>query len=190
MLYRVAASTVFVALIAAAASLSTQGSALAQHEHHNPWEGVTEAVCVITPTEGNTAHGVIRFTQTDEGVRVVGDVHGLTPGSKHGFHIHQYGDATASNGTSAGGHYNPDGHDHAGPAADTRHAGDLGNLEADANGHAHYEATLTNITIAGHHNPIVGRGMIVHAGEDDLASQPTGAAGARIGIGVIGIAQP
>jgi len=182
---------------AALASVALAALALAgcqspppQHpEHEHGWELVTEAVAVIHPTEGNTARGVVRFSQTGEQVTIVADVWGLEPGAKHGFHIHEYGDCSAPDGTSAGGHYDPDGHDHAGPSAAVRHAGDLGNLEADAEGEAHLELTVSNITIADLENPIVGRGVIVHAGEDDLTSQPTGAAGARIGCGVIGIAK-
>ncbi|MGE0709889.1 MAG: superoxide dismutase family protein [Planctomycetota bacterium] len=160
-----------------------------EHEHASPWAGIDDAVCVITPTEGNKAHGVVRFSARDGKVNVVADVDGLTPGAKHGFHIHQLGDITAKDGTSTGGHYNPEGHQHAGPMAGMRHAGDLGNLSADEKGHAHLELTMDNITVAGAKNPIVGRGMVVHAGTDDLKSQPTGGAGARIGVGVIGIAK-
>lgn len=156
--------------------------------HVNAWKSVTQAICVIRATDGNTATGVVRFTQDGDSVKIVADVSGLKPNAKHGFHIHQFGDVSLGNGKSAGGHYNPDGHDHAGPGAPKKHAGDLGNLTADAKGNAHLELTLTHISVAGMKNPIVGRGMIVHAGTDDLKSQPTGAAGARIGYGVIGIA--
>lgn len=151
---------------------------------------VTEAVAVLRPTEGNDVHGIVRFVQEGDRVRVEARITGLPPNSRHGFHIHEFGDATSPDGKSAGGHYNPEGHDHAGPAISRRHAGDLGNVEADAEGTAVLTLTLDNVSISGHRNPILGRGVILHAGEDDLATQPTGGAGARIGIGVIGIAAP
>ncbi len=149
---------------------------------------VTRAVAVLHPTEGNIAHGVVTFTKTAEGIKIVADVEGLTPG-KHGFHIHQWGDCSGGNGKTAGGHFNPDNVPHAGPEAAQRHVGDLGNLVADENGVAHYERVDTVISFSGAHS-IIGRGVIVHAGEDDLTSQPTGAAGARVACGVIGIAGP
>jgi len=149
---------------------------------------VTRAVAVLHPTQGNNVFGTVTFTKVQNGIRIVADVSGLTPGM-HGFHIHQYGDCSAPDGTSAGGHYNPHGVPHAGPDDDPRHVGDLGNLNANQNGQAHYERVDNVIAFSGGNN-ILGHGMIVHAGEDDLTSQPTGAAGARVACGVIGIAQP
>lgn len=103
------------------------------------------------------------------------------------MHIHQWGDITAADGTATGGHYNPEGHDHGLPNGGDRHAGDFGNVKADANGVAKFDQTFDNISIAGMKNPIIGRGLIVHADPDD-GSQPTGNAGARIAQAVIGIA--
>lgn len=147
----------------------------------------TKAVCVLTPTVGNSAHGIVTFTATDKGVLVVADVEGLTEG-KHGFHVHQYGDMTSADGTSAGGHFNPDGMNHGSPMGEMRHVGDLGNLVANSEGKAHLEWTDKDIKLNGAHS-IVGRSIVVHAGEDDLISQPTGNAGARVAYGVIGIAK-
>ncbi|NBC82209.1 MAG: superoxide dismutase family protein [Bacteroidetes bacterium] len=148
---------------------------------------VEKAVCELHPTEGNETSGMISFTKTDSGIVVNAEVNGLTPG-KHGFHIHQYGDCSSPDGTSAGGHFNPHDVDHAGPHDEVRHVGDLGNLDADSTGYAKLEYLDTKITFEGQ-NSIIGRGVIVHAGEDDLTSQPTGAAGARVACGVIGIVQ-
>jgi Cu-Zn family superoxide dismutase len=120
-------------------------------------------------------------------VKVIADLEGLAAGQKHAFHIHQYGDCTASDGMSAGGHYNPEGHQHGLPDSEKRHAGDLGNIQADSEGKAHYEITASNISIQGQKNPILGRGVIVHAKPDD-GGQPVGNAGARIACGVIGVA--
>jgi Cu-Zn family superoxide dismutase len=75
------------------------------------------------------------------------------------------------------------------PDSENRHAGDLGNVQADDQGKAHYEITVTNISIMGAKNPILGRGLIIHAKVDD-GSQPVGNAGARIACGVIGVANP
>jgi Cu-Zn family superoxide dismutase len=157
-----------------------------QPEHVSDWSRVKQAVTVIHPTEGNDCRGVVHFTQVEGGVHVLAQVHGLNPGPQHGIHIHEFGDCTAPDGTSAGGHYNPENHDHGLPATRARHAGDLGNLTADENGEARYEITVQNVSIAGLQNPIIGRGVIVHAQEDD-GGQPTGNAGARIGCGVIGV---
>jgi Cu-Zn family superoxide dismutase len=151
---------------------------------------VTAAIAVIRPTDGNQAAGIVTFTATDAGIKVVADVSGLSPGN-HGFHIHEFGDVSDSaKAMSTGGHYDPMGtHHHAlmdGDAA--HHAGDMGNLVADDSGKAHLEMVLTGITLMGPTNPIVGRAVIVHAKADD-GGQPVGNAGGRVGSGVIGIAK-
>lgn len=149
---------------------------------------ITKAVCVIHPIGDSKVGGTVVFTQTDDGIKVEANLKGLSPGD-HGFHIHQYGDCSAADGTSAGGHFNPDGAKHGGPDAAERHEGDLGNISADASGLAEYSRVDKHLSFHGPHS-IIGRAIIVHAKGDDLTSQPTGAAGARVGCGVIGIAKP
>lgn len=142
---------------------------------------------VIYPTEGNSAEGVITFTQTNEGIRVEGTISGLSADALHGFHIHEYGDCRADDGTSAGGHYNPQDMDHGAPTDSERHVGDLGNLSSNADGVATLDYVDPVLSFSGT-NSILGYGVIVHAGEDDFVTQPTGDAGGRIGCGVIGVA--
>ena len=164
------------------------GCAIAQKDEHKD-EQVNKAICVLVPTAGNKASGIVTFTQAGGKVKIVADVAGLTASAKHAIHVHEFGDVTKPDGTGAGGHYNPEGHEHALPHKAMRHAGDLGNLTADADGRARYEITVDNVTINGHKNPILGRAIIVHAKADD-GGQPVGNAGARIAQGVIGIANP
>jgi Cu-Zn family superoxide dismutase len=175
---------------------TAKAAAQAEHRHMAP-ESMTQqqsaaneqAVAVIHPTAGNKVHGIVRFIPAGQGkVRVLADLQGLTPNSKHGFHIHEYGDCSASDASSAGGHFNPEHHPHAGPNTEMRHAGDFGNIQADAEGHAHLDMTVDNITINGAKDAILGRAVIVHGKADDLKSQPSGDAGPRIGCGVIGVA--
>ena len=147
------------------------------------------AIAVLHPTAGQHAKGVVRFMESADGVKVTADLEGLTPGQKHAFHIHQYGDCSAPDAMSAGGHYNPENHQHGLPETEQRHAGDLGNLTADNDGKAHYEITVKNISVAGDKNPILGRGVIVHAKIDD-GGQPVGNAGGRIACGVVGVGNP
>jgi Cu-Zn family superoxide dismutase len=154
---------------------------------------VEHAIAVMLPTEGSNTRGTIKFTQTKDGVTVTADISGLTPNAKHGFHIHEFGDISDPAGKAAGGHYNPDGHDHGLPPAtygaagsEARHAGDLGNLQADDEGNATFSETFDNISLAGMTNPILGRGLIIHAQPDD-GGQPTGNAGPRIAQGVVGV---
>lgn len=153
-----------------------------------PDSGATRAVAVIHPASDSNVHGTVWFQQTSDGVRITADLSGLTPGP-HGFHIHEYGDCSAADASSAGGHYNPEGNPHGAPDAARHHAGDFGNIHANDQGEAHMKTTVGFISIDAAHNPILGRAVVVHAGQDDLTSQPSGAAGARVGCGVIGLAK-
>ena len=147
---------------------------------------ITKAICELHPTQGSETTGTVTFSQKADGMLVVADVKGLSPG-KHGFHIHEFGDCSQLDGKSAGGHFNPTSKNHGGPESEDRHVGDLGNLIANADGTAHYEWTDKLLSFSGP-NSILGRAIIVHADEDDLTSQPTGNAGARLACGVIGTA--
>jgi Cu-Zn family superoxide dismutase len=149
-----------------------------------------EGIAVISPASGSNCKGVVRFTDTGNRMKVLADIEGLAPGSKHGFHVHEFGDCSAPDATSAGSHYDPAGTKHHGsPSDQMKHPGDLGNIEADSAGKAHYEITIQGVTIDGATAPILGRAVIVHANPDDF-SQPVGNAGGRIGCGVIGIPKP
>jgi Cu-Zn family superoxide dismutase len=151
------------------------------------------AMATIAPSKNaatqpsNTAvAGMVMFTTEGDGVKVVVDLTGLAPG-KHGIHIHEKSDVSEASLKSAGGHWNPDGHHHGDPAmADMHHAGDLGNLEAGADGKAHLEITLPGYTIGdGGKHDLVGHSVIVHAKEDDLKTDPAGNSGDRIAGGAI-----
>jgi len=145
-------------------------------------------VAVLHPTEGSKVHGVVTFTREAKGIRVVAAVEGLNPG-RHGFHIHEFGDCASRDGNSAGGHFNPHGMLHAGPTEAKRHVGDLGNIESIFNETAKYDRVDDLLTFSGK-DSIIGRSVVVHAQADDLTTQPTGGAGARVACGVIGLAKP
>jgi Cu-Zn family superoxide dismutase len=147
-----------------------------------------KAIAVLHPTAGNNVTGSVTFTKSGDEVKVVADVTGLTPG-KHGFHVHEFGDCSSSDGSSAGGHFDPTHKHHGAPDASDRHAGDLGNIEADASGKAHLEWSDKVMKLSGA-DSIVGRAVIVHEKVDDLKTQPTGNAGGRLACGVIGVAKP
>ena len=147
-----------------------------------------KAIAVLHSASGSQVAGSVTFTTSGDAVRVVADVTGLTPG-KHGFHIHEFGDCSAPDATSAGGHFNPTHKQHGAPEASERHVGDLGNVEADASGKAHLDWTDHTLKLSGE-NSIIGLAVIVHAKEDDLKSPPVGNAGGRLACGVIGVAKP
>jgi superoxide dismutase, Cu-Zn family len=155
--------------------------------------GPTVSTNLVSKSSSNVA-GTIVFTQllkgTDiHGVEIAGSISGLKPNQLHGFHIHEKGDCSSADATSAGGHFNPDGkkhgnHEHHSHSND-HHAGDMPNLKADANGVAKFNVILQGITIDKGPNSIKGRAVVVHANEDDYVSQPVGNAGARIACGSI-----
>ncbi|PTX91839.1 superoxide dismutase family protein [Opitutus sp. ER46] len=155
------------------------------HGAKPPVPAGASAIAVLVPGSGSQVTGTVKFTQVADGVRVEADVQGLTPGA-HGFHVHEKGDLSKPDLTSAGGHFNPEGHPHAARTATERHAGDLGNLEAGPDGHALVDFVDPKLQLTGPH-AIIGRAVIIHAKADDLKSQPTGDAGGRVAGGVIGL---
>lgn len=143
-----------------------------------------QAVAVLRPTKGNKVQGNIVLTERDGKVHITGRVRNLTPG-RHGFHIHEFGDLRSPDGTSAGGHYDFEGHKHGGPDDKEHHAGDLGNIEANEEGIAKINIVADWLKV----HFVIGRSIVVHAGADDLKSQPSGDSGARVAVGVIGFAE-
>ena len=181
----------FVVVISSA-SFFLMGCTSAPKNHSHSDKSVAPvyyAVAHIKPTEGNSISGEVHFSEGFGEVKIVARIQGLPPNSEHGFHIHEYGDCRAPNASSAGGHYNPTGHQHGGPESDAKHVGDLGNLKSNKKGEANLKITIRGMSLLGSVSPVLGRGVIVHKNPDDLISQPTGGAGDRIGCGIIGAAE-
>jgi len=149
---------------------------------------VTKAIAVVHPLGESKVSGKVVFTQTRSGVEISAEITGLEPG-EHGFHVHEFGDCSMADGTCAGGHFNPTGAPHAGPDDAKRHVGDLGNIKVSEDGKATYKRVDKLVALNGP-NSVIGRSVIIHAAPDDLKTQPSGNAGARVGCGVIGIADP
>jgi Cu-Zn family superoxide dismutase len=147
-----------------------------------------KAIAVLHPTAGNKVSGTVSFTEEADGVQVHAELKGLAPGN-HGFHVHEFGDCSAPDASSAGGHFNPTGKPHAGPDAVERHVGDMGNVQADASGNAKLDYVDHQISLTNDQQSVIGRSVVIHAKADDLKSQPSGDSGARVACGVIGRAK-
>lgn len=141
------------------------------------------ALADLYPTRGNETSGTVTFEETEGRVKITAQLTGLEPG-KHGFHIHESGDCSAPDASSAGDHFNPGATEHGAPDSPVHHTGDLGNLEADADGNVDFEMTVDFISLSEGMNSILGMALIVDESEDDFG-QPTGKAGARLACGVI-----
>jgi Cu-Zn family superoxide dismutase len=141
----------------------------------------------LMPTKDATARGEVTFTPEEadgkKGIRVTASFTGLQMG-EHGFHIHERGDCSAPDASSAGGHFNPATKPHAARDAAERHVGDLGNLKADPYGMARANFVDGMLALDGP-NSIVGKAVIIHQNADDFTTQPTGNAGGRLACGVI-----
>jgi Cu-Zn family superoxide dismutase len=152
-----------------------------------PAGSTMRAIARMEPRSGSSVSGAVVFTAF-EGPMVMGGVlDGGDAGGTHAIHIHEIGDCSAPDGTSAGPHFNPGGTPHGSPddPDGQHHAGDLGNISFDEHGQARFDRVLgTGLTFEGE-TGILGRSVIVHAEPDDFETQPTGAAGARIACGVI-----
>jgi Cu-Zn family superoxide dismutase len=146
----------------------------------------SEAAVQLSPTEGNTASGMLAVTSDGAGVRIRGSLQGLKPDSEFGFHIHENGDCSAPDASSAGGHFNPTNAQHGNPSGDAHHAGDMLNATSNADGVAEVDAMAEGVTLrTGQANDVFGKAVVLHEKPDDYATQPSGDSGARIACGVI-----
>lgn len=142
----------------------------------------------MEPASGSNLSGNITFTEANGEVTMKATIRGLESKGVHAIHIHEKGDCSAEDATSAGGHWNPTNEKH-GKWGDAEgyHAGDIGNLEPDENGVAELEFKTDQWCIGCNDisKDIVGKAIIIHEDPDDFETQPTGNAGGRIGCGVI-----
>jgi Cu-Zn family superoxide dismutase len=151
-----------------------------------PDNGVDMASAALAPASGSQVSGKLMLMPMGDGVHITGDIGGLAPNSTHGFHIHEKGDCSAADASSAGGHFNPTAQAHGRYTAPQHHVGDNDNLVADASGVAHVNAHFPGAALGGGGaNDVIGKAVVVHADADDYTSQPSGNAGARIACGVI-----
>lgn len=147
-------------------------------------ETVEEKVITLTmePRSESGVSGIVTFTEKDGKVMMHAEFTGLTPGD-HAIHLHESADCSAPDATSTGGHWNPTGAPHGAWGAETGyHKGDIGNFVADETGKGSidFETDQWCMGCKDATKNIMGKGVIVHQGSDDLTSQPSGAAGARI----------
>ncbi|NDC83419.1 superoxide dismutase family protein [bacterium] len=151
-----------------------------------PMDAKPIGVVQIKPLGNNKVSGKFELRPTSNGLILTGQLSGLTPSSNHGFHIHECGDCSAIDGTSAGSHFNPTGQKHGGFHLEEHHAGDLGNIQTDPEGDAFVTVLIPNASLLGDYG-VIGRSIIIHAKEDDFTTQPSGGSGGRIGCGIIGL---
>ena len=149
----------------------------------------SRATVNLAPASASLVSGTLTLVPMGDGVHITGEVGGLKPGDTRGFHIHEKGDCSAADASTAGGHFNPSAQSHGRSGHGAHHAGDTDNIVADAKGVARIDAHVTGVTLGGGAaNDIAGRAVIVHAAADDYTTQPTGNAGARVACGVIKVA--
>jgi Cu-Zn family superoxide dismutase len=141
------------------------------------------ARATIEGRSGSPLTGAAVFTEAAGEVQVAITVAGAPPGL-HAVHLHDKGDCSAPDATSAGSHFNPDQLPHGALGAEKSHAGDFGNMDVAADGTGKLVLKTKRLTVAPGTHSVDGRAIIIHAQPDDF-SQPAGNAGARLGCGVI-----
>jgi superoxide dismutase, Cu-Zn family len=137
-----------------------------------------EAIAQLAPTQGSAVTGSLALAPSPAGVRITGTVQGLAPDGEFGFHVHERGDCSAPDASSAGAHFNPDQARHGNPGGAEHHAGDMLNIRADSEGVAQVDTTAAG-------TDLVGKAIVVHESPDDYTTQPSGTSGKRIACGVI-----
>ena len=185
------ASTLLLAIAAALlAGCASTGTPTATAAAAAPAKSTASRATVnLAPASASLVSGTLTLMPMGDGVHITGEVGGLKPGDVRGFHIHEKGDCSAADASSAGGHFNPGAQAHGRSGHGAHHAGDTDNIVADARGVARINAHVRGVTLGGGAaNDIAGRAVIVHAATDDYTSQPTGNAGARVACGVIRVA--
>ncbi len=140
-----------------------------------------EAAALLRPLGGGAAQGVVTFEMEGDELEMEVSLRGLTPG-EHGLHVHTNGSCNPP-----GNHFDPMGtNDHGDPddAMNARHAGDLGNITVGSDGMAEAEIDFDGLMLDGA-NGFVGHAIVVHAGRDDMETDPSGDSGSPVACGVI-----
>ncbi|AWH19875.1 superoxide dismutase family protein [Stenotrophomonas sp. S48] len=176
--------------LSAAVLLSACGSAPKKPQPTPPPPNVIstaqQAEANLAPASASIVSGRLVLKPESGGVHLTGLIGGLQPMQQAGFHIHERGDCSAVDASSAGNHFNPGGSAHGRAGSGKHHLGDIDNLQADAQGRANIDVHLKGVTLGGGAaTDIAGRALVVHANADDYRSQPAGNAGVRIACGVI-----
>jgi len=182
------------ALFATAAVLALSACSSTAPKTTAPTEASTStaksATVILASASGSLVSGKLTVMPMGDGVHITGEIGGLAPGSVHAIHIHEKGDCSAADASSAGGHFNPAGAPHGKVDSGPHHGGDMDNFTANADGVAKINAHAQGVTLGGGAaNDVAGKAVIVHASPDDYKTQPTGNAGARLACGVINVAQ-
>jgi Cu-Zn family superoxide dismutase len=181
---RIALTFSLLAAVALAGCASKSAAPAAPAKAGEGYFGRTKsAVATLSPAASGSALGIVTFAAGSNTVDVHVVATGLVPGSTHGFHVHENGNCASADFTSAGGHFNPEKHQH-GPQNAEHHAGDMPSLLADPSGKIDMAFTLSGVGLGGP-DGFVGHAVILHAGPDDYATQPTGNSGGRLACGVI-----
>ncbi len=157
-------------------------------------QGVGGATAELRDGSGQVL-GTASFSQTADGVLVTGQLRGLTPGL-HGVHLHEIGRCEAPF-ASAGDHWNPTTHAHGVRSPAGPHVGDVynqsesavgSNVRAGADGTGALRGLFRGATLRGGAAPLLdadGNALMIHAGEDDNVTDPSGNSGGRIACGVV-----
>ena len=132
--------------------------------------------------------GVSHLSQQGDGVEVHIRVTNLEPGSEHGLHFHETGTCEPPTFESAGGHFNPTSKQHGLENPEGPHVGDMPNIRAGEDGVADTTFVKPNTLLRGDSTSLQrpgGIALVVHAGPDDMRTDPSGNAGSRIVCGVV-----
>lgn len=145
----------------------------------------------LAATQGHGVTGSISIVPMGDGVHLTGSLQGLPPSGEFGFHIHEKGDCSAPDASSAGEHFNPTNAQHGDPQGAAHHGGDMQNAKSDASGNAQINAHVSGLSLGdGGPADVIGKAVVVHEKADDYKSQPSGNSGARVSCGVIAAGAP
>lgn len=144
----------------------------------------------LASASGSLVSGKLSLMPMGDGVHLRGEIGGLGVNATHAIHIHEKGDCSAADASSAGAHFNPSASPHGRVGSGAHHGGDMDNIVSNADGVAMVDVHASGVTLGGGAaNDVAGKAVVVHAAPDDYTSQPAGNAGARVACGVINVTQ-
>lgn len=145
------------------------------------------AEVVLSEASASGLTGIATFTDNHGSVTLTVNVSNVKTPGLHAIHLHQNGDCSAPDASSAGGHWNPTDDHHGKWDTEHFHKGDIGNIDVKADGTGSLTLTTDKwcVDCSDSTKNVVGKSIIIHEGADDFTTQPTGNAGGRIGCGVV-----